>query len=100
MTAHKPRRRLRRWLHSMPGMVNCEEFETFILDYLEGDLPAPKRRVFEWHLRLCRECRDYLAAYRASLDLARQAMAADEEITDKDIPEDLVAAVIAARNAE
>jgi len=90
-------RRIRRWMHAMPGMIGCEEFEGFILDYLEGDLPAAKRRVFDRHLAMCRECRDYLAAYKASLDLAKDAMQnAEQRIDLSDVPEDLIAAVLAA----
>jgi len=91
-------RRLRRLLHSLPGMISCEVFETFVLDYLEGELPAAKRRVFERHLKLCRECRDYLTAYQASLDLAKLGMKEAEKRVDlSDVPEDLVKAVLAAR---
>ena len=94
-------RRLRRWLNALPGMISCAEFEDFILDYLEGELPAAKRRVFEWHLKMCRECRDYLAAYRASLDLARHGMQEAEKRVDlADVPEDLITAVLAARKAQ
>lgn len=93
-------RRLKRLLHSLPGMISCDVFEAFVLDYLEGELPAAKRRVFERHLKMCRECRDYLSAYQASLDLAKRGMKeAEKRIDLADVPEDLVKAVIAARNA-
>ncbi|MBT6441751.1 MAG: hypothetical protein HOK61_04925 [Alphaproteobacteria bacterium] len=84
----------------MPGMISCEELETFILDYLDDDLPAPKKRVFERHLKMCQECRDYLAAYCTSLALAKQAVAIDDGIDNTDIPEDLVTAIIEARNTK
>ena len=60
-------------LRHMPMMITCREFEDFILAYLEGELPERQRRQFDLHIRLCRECRDYLAAYRLSTELAKRA---------------------------
>ncbi len=53
-----------RWLkgfiqRNMYGMITCREFEDFVLDYLENELPALQRSRFERHIRLCRECRQY-----------------------------------------
>lgn len=97
------RRSLRRRLHGMifklPLMITCSEFESFVLAYLEDDLAPRQKSVFELHLKVCRECRDYLVLYRASLDLAKGALEIDRDRLENDIPEDLVKAVIAARNA-
>ena len=80
-------------------MITCNEFESFILAYLEGDLPKRQKVVFEFHLKMCRECREYLQAYRASIELAREAHEAElKELTDQ-VPEDLVKAILAARKA-
>ncbi|MCG8404340.1 MAG: zf-HC2 domain-containing protein, partial [Phycisphaerales bacterium] len=63
----KAKRSLRRRIHSvmfkLPLMISCREFEAFIVDYLDDQLPARQRKIFEFHLKICRECRDYLAAY-------------------------------------
>lgn len=101
MTAPRPsrRRRLHGMFFKLPLMITCTEFETFILAYLEDDLPPRRKSVFEFHLKVCRECRDYLAAYRASLELAKGALGQDRDHLDDDVPEDLVKAVLAARNA-
>ena len=97
------RRTLRRRMHGMifklPLMITCEEFESFILAYLDGDLTPRQKSIFEMHLRVCRECRDYLAAYRASLELAKGALGQDRGHLEDDIPEDLIKAVLAARRA-
>lgn len=97
------RRSLRRRLHGLifklPLMITCNEFESFILAYLEDDLAPRQKSVFELHLKMCRECRDYLAAYRLSLDLAKGALGKDRDHLEDDIPEDLVKAVLAARKA-
>ena len=86
-------RRLHGALFKLPLMIDCGEFEGFILAYLDGGLPARQRFVFETHLKVCRECRDYLAAYRASLELAR-ASYRDAPAA----PDDLVKAIVAARS--
>ena len=96
--------RLWRWikgmmLRRMPLMITCEEFESFILAYLEDELPGRQRRVFEFHLKICRECRDYLAAYRRTVELGKAAFAESAAPLPESVPEDLVKAVLEARRA-
>lgn len=87
-------------LKHMPLMITCAEFESFILAYIEDELPIRQRRVFELHLKVCRECRDYLAAYRRTIALGKAAMTDDPAANvPEDVPEDLIKAVLDARNA-
>ncbi len=97
MTEARPTlmRRIHGAMFKLPLMITCEAFEDFILAYLEDDLSPRQKFVFEMHLKLCRECRDYLKAYRASLELAKSTGQA-QPLPDE-VPEDLVAAVLAAR---
>ncbi len=88
-------RRLHGALFKLPLMISCEQFEDFILAYLDDGLSTRQKTVFEMHLKLCRECRDYLAAYRASMELAKSI--ADPDLAE--VPEDLIKAVVAARDA-
>jgi anti-sigma factor RsiW len=83
-------------LKHMHRMITCTEFEDFVLRYLDGELSARQRSVFELHLRLCRECREYLAAYRRTIEVVREARSADEALPD-DVPEDLIKAILEAR---
>lgn len=98
---NKPNIPIRRRIHSlmfkMPLMISCEEFEDFILDYLNGNLPSKQNFIFEMHIKVCRECRDYLKAYRTSMELAKQALTEDVSPLPGEVPEDLVKAVMAAR---
>jgi predicted anti-sigma-YlaC factor YlaD len=92
-----------RWLKGlmlkrMHRMITCKEFEGFVLDYLEDDLPLAQRSVFELHMRLCRECRDYLAAYQRAQELGIATLGSDEEAVPDDVPEDLVKAILDARD--
>lgn len=91
-------RRLQSVLFRMPGMITCTQFEDFVIDYLEGTLPASQRRQFEIHMKVCRECREYLAAYKAGIQALKTGMEAPD--LPADVPEDLIEAVVAARSAD
>ena len=92
-------RRMHGLMFKLPLMISCEEFEDFILAYLDGEVTRRQKLVFEMHLGMCRECREYLRTYQASLQLAKDAMATSDAEIPEDVPEDLVKAVLAARNA-
>jgi predicted anti-sigma-YlaC factor YlaD len=94
---------LQRWFKGvmtnfMPGMITCEEFEEFIADYFEDDLSRKQKIIFEMHLRMCRECRDYLAAYRRTMEISHAIYEPDNVSMPEDIPEDLIKAVLDARS--
>jgi anti-sigma factor RsiW len=84
---------------SLPMMISCREFEEFLIDYFEGSLPKRQRFVFEMHLKLCRECREYLVAFKRTIDISKRVFAdLDEQVPD-DVPDDLVRAILDAREA-
>ena len=89
-----------RMLRNVHSMITCAEFEAFILDYLEDDLRPAKRRVFELHLKICRECRDYLEAYRRSIALGKAVFQSADAAPPSDVPEDLIKAILEARGTE
>ena len=78
------------------GMITCCEFETFVQQYLDDDLPDRQRTIFEWHMRLCRECREYLAAYQRSIEIGQTVFSDPENALPDDVPDDLVTAVLDA----
>lgn len=90
---------IKRAMMKMPLMLTCRQAEDFIGDYIEGTLPSGKRVVFELHLRMCRECRDYLAAYRRTIALGKTAFDDPKAPVPDDMPEDLVTAIVEARDA-
>lgn len=90
-------RKLKGLMLRLPFMITCEEFEDFIISYFEGELSRGQRIIFDVHLKVCKECREYLKAYRASMDVSKGALIGSETETLNDVPEDLVEAVIAAR---
>ena len=93
-------RRIHGMMFKLPMMITGEAFEDFILAYREDDLPPGKKFVFEMHLKLCAECRDYLKAYRSALELAKSGSEAAAAVVPEDVPEDLIRAVIDANSAD
>ncbi|WP_170327628.1 anti-sigma factor family protein [Ruegeria arenilitoris] len=92
------KRRMHGVMFRFPGMITCNEFEDFILAYLEDELPPARKRVFELHLRVCRSCRLYLAAYKRTLAAAK-ATRKDYDELEASVPEDLIAAILAAKDS-
>ena len=84
-------------LKRVHGMITCREFEEFVLRYLDGELPARQVKIFEWHLRICRECREYLAAYKRSMEIGKAVIGQGDDSVPEDVPEDLIRAVLDAR---
>jgi anti-sigma factor RsiW len=77
--------------------VTCREFSDFIGDYLTGDLSSPVRTGFERHLELCPNCRRYLRSYEETMKLGRHAFDDQDALLPLEVPEELVAAILAAR---
>lgn len=89
-------------LRYVPGMISCSEFEQFIDGYLDKSLNTKEITVFERHIKLCRECRDYLTAYQNSIILGKAAFAADSDnhqIPDE-VPTELLHAILEAKQQE
>lgn len=86
---------IKRVMSKLPLMIDCQQFETFIIAYFDDELTPRQRFIFNMHLRVCRECREYLRAYEASMTLTH-ASAAPAELPE--VPEDLVVAVVDALN--
>jgi anti-sigma factor RsiW len=81
--------------------VNCEEVLTFLWAYLSGELEPERAAAFDRHLEKCDGCTTYLDTYRQTLELTRGAFdEATAGVTEEDLPEDLVRAVLAARRSD
>lgn len=84
-------------LKRMHRMITCREFEDFVLQYLDDELSVRQRAMFEFHLRICRECREYLAAYQRTVEIGRAALKDANETVPEDVPKDLIEAILEAR---
>ena len=74
--------------------MTCRELIEFLHDYLSGELPEAERVEFERHLGLCVACRNYLQTYEQTIRLGKAACAGPHP---PPMPEELVAAILAAR---
>lgn len=77
-------------------MLSCREFVEFLDDYLAGELPQDVAARFDEHLALCPSCVAYAESYRTTRELARRSLSA--EALGQDVPDELIAAILAARN--
>ena len=78
--------------------MTCRELADFLDDYLSGDLRPDVRSPFEHHLDVCANCRRYVDQYRQSIALGRAAFDDVNAQVPQNVPEDLVAAILAARS--
>lgn len=81
----------------MKGLT-CRELADFLLQYLEGELPAEQRAEFEEHLEDCPPCVHYLESYETTVQLEKEAAREPEDaLPPEEAPEALVRAILAAR---
>jgi anti-sigma factor RsiW len=76
--------------------VTCQDFASFMLDYVEGTLPADVRQRFEAHLAECGDCVAYLADYRATIAATAAAAGGDPPA----MPDALVRAIVDSARAK
>jgi anti-sigma factor RsiW len=76
------------------AMLTCRELTEFLDDYIADVLAADRRAVFDRHLAVCPDCRNYLASYQATVRLVKVA----GEATMQGVPDGLIKAVTAARD--
>jgi anti-sigma factor RsiW len=77
--------------------MTCKEFVEFVWKYLEGELPQDQRFTFDAHLSICPDCVNYLQNYGETVRLANEAFADEGAEVPDDVPEDLVRAILDAR---
>ena len=80
--------------------MTCRELIDFLMDYLEGELSEAQRQAFEHHLSRCPDCVAYLAAYKDTIQLGKQAFAEQDGDVPEEVPEELVRAILASRRIE
>ena len=75
--------------------MTCREFADVVMSYLDGELDATQRRLFEAHLTDCADCVRFLREYRATVYLlGRAGQAAHADDLPAEMPEDLVKAIL------
>jgi anti-sigma factor RsiW len=79
--------------------MNCREFVEFLMDYLDGSLPEAQRATFDAHMHECIACVVFLDTYCETIRLGKCVCDDPEGGVPADAPEQLVAAVLAARGS-
>ncbi len=74
--------------------LTCREFVDFLHAYIDMELPAKRATVFDRHLAVCPDCESYVDSYRRTMSLSTEAM---KTLGKREIPEDLVRAILDAR---
>ena len=77
--------------------MTCRDVVGFLDQYLAGELPRVKRWIFEVHLALCRDCRNYLASYQRTIALCRKAHEPVDAEALGPVPEELVQTIMSLR---
>lgn len=77
--------------------LTCKEFVDFLHAYIDHELSEERTLVFDRHLTVCPDCTAYLDGYRRTMNLSVTAMTGLSEKLPAKIPEDLVRAVLDAR---
>ena len=77
--------------------MTCREFADFIADYLSGEVSSSTHEELERHLGLCPNCRRYLTIYEETIRLGKAAFEEPDAALPADVPDELVAAILAAR---
>jgi anti-sigma factor RsiW len=83
----------------MQSKLTCREFVAFLAEYLEGRLPDGQHARFNGHLARCPSCASYTRSYQETLRLGRSAFTPEASLPG-DVPEDLVRAILAARDSD
>ena len=76
--------------------MKCRELAEFLLEYVGGELPEDVRAQFEVHLSRCHNCHEYLEQYQDTIKAGKVACS-EEHVLPPNVPEDLVRAILAAR---
>lgn len=78
--------------------ITCRELIEFLDDYVDGSLAVAERERFDDHLGRCAPCVRYLRGYQGTLRAVALAARGDEPPAG-DVPNELIAAILAARRA-
>ena len=75
-------------------MLTCREFEEFISDYIDRNLPVIIRIKTSMHLMMCSDCRSYITAYKRSIEMSKALCDKLDSEVPEDVPEELITFVL------
>lgn len=77
--------------------MTCREFVDFLMRYLDGELGPEQSATFRQHMEACPPCVHYLETYRETIRLGREVCVEPDGPVPKEVPEELVTAILSAR---
>jgi anti-sigma factor RsiW len=90
-------------LEELGGQITCAQAIDFLDAYLADELPRAQRVIFEAHLAICEDCRNYLASYESTVSLVQQSGLEQEQAEEQTnserlppLPPELLAAILSA----
>jgi anti-sigma factor RsiW len=79
--------------------LSCRECVEFLMEYLDETLDAGVRATFERHLAACANCVRYLESYKITTTICKKAFEVRESDAAPEVPEELIQAILRARQA-
>ena len=78
--------------------MTCKEFIDFLSAYLDGELDPEIQQVFDQHLSVCPNCVIYMESFKSTIALLKEQGVEGDSTTPDDVPQPLLAAILAARS--
>ncbi len=78
-------------------MLTCKQFDDFMIDFLEQNLPFSQRVGCWLHVKMCRDCTKFVRQYQQTIALGKQAFEEPNDPVPESVPEDLINAALAHR---
>ncbi len=75
-------------------MLTCKQFDEFMIDYIEGNLPLRQKISCGLHFRMCRNCARFVEQYRRVILLEKNAYLEPDNSIPEEIPEELLKAAL------
>ncbi len=75
-------------------MLTCKEFDDFMVDYLGQGLPVWQKFMCWLHVKMCRECAQFVREYQRTVRLGKKAYDNPDEPVPDFVPEELIKAAL------
>lgn len=79
----------------LPGMLTCEEVDSFLFNFHEGNLSSAEKFKFNLHLSMCSECKTYVDEYKNTIRISQTDFIRAEPI--ESVPEELLQVILKSR---
>jgi len=79
----------------VPGMLTCEEVDSFLYDFHEGQLSYAEKIKFKIHLSMCSECKAYVRGYKEAIRLTQAGFVKHAPV--EKVPEELMQIILKSR---